>query len=75
MDNKKHGLSYGVRQVVDRLFRDETFKEDALANPELAFANYSLDEEERQAIKGLLGNMRRRNSLFTTEAEAFSQWF
>jgi len=71
MDDKKHGLSHGVRQVVERLFRDETFKEDALANPELAFAHYSLDEEERQALKGLLG----KKSLFSAERdEAFSWW-
>ena len=71
MDDKKHGLSNSVKQVVERLFRDETFKEDALANPELAFANYSLDAEERQAVKSLLGNMGRRDSLFTTD----SIWF
>lgn len=72
MDDKKHGLSHGVRQVVERLFRDESFKEDALANPELAFAHYSLDEEERQALKGLLG----RKSLFSTESDrSLNFWF
>jgi hypothetical protein len=73
MDGKKHGLSHGVRQVIERLFRDELFQEDALANPELAFANYSLDEEERQALKGLLGSMGR-STLFRKEAKAFSVW-
>ena len=75
MDGKKHGLSHGVRQVIERLFKDDIFQEDALANPELAFANYSLDEEERQAIKGLLGNMGRSNLLFTKETKAYSIWF
>lgn len=75
MDSKQHGLSHGVRQVIERLFKDEVFQEDALANPELAFANYSLDEEERQALKGLLGNMGRGNALFKKETKAFSVWF
>ena len=70
MDSKKHGLSQGVRQIIERLFQDEIFQEDALANPELAFANYSLDEEERQALKGLLGNMGRGNALFQQEDRA-----
>jgi hypothetical protein len=72
MDDKHHGLSHSVRQVVERLFRDETFKEDALANPELAFAHYSLDEEERQALKSLLG----RKSLFSTDSDkSLGFWF
>ena len=75
MNSQKHGLSHGVRQVIERLFSDDTFQEDALANPELAFANYSLDEEERQALKGLLGNMGRSHSLFTKGDKAFdSLW-
>ncbi len=68
MDGKKHGLSSTVRQVVERLFSDPLFKDDALANPELAFATYSLDEEERKALKGLLGNMGRRFSIFGPDA-------
>lgn len=74
MDSKKHGLSHGVRQIIERLFQDEIFQEDALANPELAFANYSLDAEERQALKGLLGNMGRSNALFKKEDKAYSFW-
>jgi hypothetical protein len=74
MDSKKHGLSHGVRQIIERLFQDEIFQEDALANPELAFANYSLDAEERQALKGLLGNMGRSNSFFRKEDKAFAVW-
>jgi hypothetical protein len=75
MDSKKHGLSHGVRQVIERLFSDVTFQEDALANPELAFAHYSLDEEERQALKSLLGTMGRHNGLFATEPKPQSIWF
>lgn len=71
MDGKQHGLSQGVRQIIGRLFSDETFKEDALANPELAFANYSLGEEERQALKGLLGTMNSRHSITTVKEYAF----
>ena len=55
MDNTKHGLSGGVAQIVKRLFTDDTFKEDALANPELAFEGYSLEPEERAALKSLVG--------------------
>lgn len=75
MDSKKHGLSHGVRQIIERLFQDEIFQEDALANPELAFANYSLDAEERQALKGLLGTMGRGNTLFRKEDKAYAFWF
>jgi hypothetical protein len=71
MSDKQHGLSNTVRQIVERLFREESFKEDALANPELAFATYSLDTEERQALKGLLGNMGSRNSVFDTKPKPF----
>ena len=70
MDSKKHGVSHGVRQVIERLFRDATFKEDALANPEAAFASYSLGDEERQAIHYLL----RRKSLFAAEDTLQSFW-
>lgn len=64
MDEKKHGLSSSVKRIVERLFSDPLFKEEALANPELAFANYSLDEEERQALKSLLVRVGRRYSIF-----------
>jgi hypothetical protein len=74
MESKKHGLSHGVRQVIERLFSDKTFQEDALANPELAFAHYSLDAEERQAIKGLLGNLGRRNGMLTIEDKQLAFW-
>jgi hypothetical protein len=74
MDSKNHGLSHGVRQVIERLFSDVTFQEDALANPELAFAHYSLDEEERQALKSLLGTMGRRKGLFAKETKAYGVW-
>ncbi len=64
MDEKKHGLSSSVKRIVERLFSDPLFKEEALANPELAFANYSLDEEERQSLKSLLVRVGRRYSIF-----------
>lgn len=70
MDNKKQGLSGGVAQVVKRLFTDETFKEEALANPELAFESYSLEPEEREALKSLMG----RKSLFSTQVGPESIW-
>jgi hypothetical protein len=75
MDGNQHGLSHGVRQIIERIFSDAAFTEDALTNPELAFAHYSLDEEERQALRRLLGNMGRRNSLFAAEDKAYSIWF
>lgn len=74
MDGKQHGLSHGVRQIIERIFSDAAFKEDALTNPELAFAHYSLDAEERQALKSLLGNMGR-HSLFASEDKAYGVWF
>jgi hypothetical protein len=70
MEDKKHGLSNGVAHIVKRLFTDETFKEEALANPELAFANYSLDDEERQALKSLMGH----RGLFSASISE-STWF
>ena len=75
MDGKQHGVSHGVRQIIERLFSDESFKVDALNNPELAFAHYSLGEEERQALKGLLGNMSSRHVLFAPESKSYSIWF
>ena len=73
MDGKKHGLSGSVAQIVKRLFTDDTFKEDALANPELAFEGYSLDDEERQALKSLMGNMGRK-SLFSATTGPLGFW-
>jgi hypothetical protein len=73
MDGKQYGLSHGVRQIIERIFSDAAFKEDALTNPELAFAHYSLDAEERQALKGLLGKMDR-HSLFAPESKSLSLW-
>jgi hypothetical protein len=71
MEHKKHGLSSGVAQIIKRLFTDETFKEDALANPELAFEGYSLEEEERAALRSLLG----RRSLFSTSIGPDAGWW
>jgi hypothetical protein len=71
MTSKKVELSSSVKQIVARLFTDKTFKDEAMANPELAFVNYSLEEEERQALKSLLGNMGRRDSLFTNNGVWF----
>lgn len=65
MAENKHGLSNSVAQVVKRLFTDETFKEDALANPELAFEGYSLEPEERAALKSLLGH--KSGTMFSKE--------
>ena len=73
MDGKQFGLSHGVRQIIERIFSDAAFNEDALTNPELAFAHYSLDAEERQALKALLGNMGR-HSLFAAEDKQLYFW-
>ncbi len=70
METRKHGLSSGVAQIIKRLFTDDTFKEDALANPELAFEGYSLEEEERAALRSLLG----RRSLFSANAGPETFW-
>jgi len=63
MDDKNTGLSNSVAQIVKRIFTDSAFKEDALEHPDLAFEGYDLDEEERGALKSLLG----RPSLFSTQ--------
>ncbi len=63
MDGIKPSLSADVKRIVGRLFADEAFRDDALANPELAFEGYSLDEEERNAMRSLMG----RRSLFSTK--------
>ncbi|HLW03407.1 MAG TPA: hypothetical protein VKT82_32480 [Ktedonobacterales bacterium] len=73
MDGKQHGLSHGVRQIIERIFSDAAFKEDVLTNPELAFAHYSLDAEERQALKSLLGNMGRHSS-FAIKDKQLTFW-
>lgn len=62
MNGIKQSLSADVKRIVGRLFADEAYRDDALANPELAFEGYSLDEEERKALKSLMG----RRSLFST---------
>jgi len=66
-------FSSGVAQIVSRLFSDISFRNDALANPELAFAHYSLEEEERQAITNLLGKIGPDGS-FSLKAESLSFW-
>ena len=65
MSDTKLGISTGVAQVVKRLFSDDLFRGEALENPELAFEGYSLDEEERGALRSLLGN-KGLDSLFST---------
>lgn len=75
MNGIKYGLSSSVAQIVKRLFTDESFKEDALANSELAFESYSLEPEEREALKSLMGNMGRRQSLFSVGPESPSSWW
>jgi hypothetical protein len=75
MADKKHGLSQTVRHIIERLFSDEAFKVDALENPELAFAHYSLDQEERQALNSLLGNLSRSNALSNADAKQLALWF
>ena len=74
MDGKTRGLSKGVAQVVKRLFTDDLFREEALENPELAFEGYSLEDEERGALRSLVGNLGRR-SLFSTRVGPESTWF
>ena len=69
MDGKT-GISKGVSHIVKRLFTDDLFREEALENPELAFEGYSLDEEERGALRSLLN----RPSLFSTRATSESWW-
>ena len=74
MEGKTHVLSKGVAQVVKRLFTDDLFREEALEHPELAFEGYSLDDEERGALRSLIGNWGRR-SLFSTEVGPMALWF
>ena len=66
MEGKTHVLSKGVAQVVKRLFTDDLFREEALEHPELAFEGYSLDDEERGALRSLIGKLGSR-SLFSTK--------
>lgn len=70
MSNTKHNISAGVAQVVKRLFSDDLFREEALEHPELAFEGYGLDEEEREALRNLLG----RRSLFSTTVGPLAFW-
>lgn len=74
MDSKTQGLSKGVAQVVKRLFTDDLFREEALEHPELAFEGYSLDDEERRALRSLVGKLGSR-SLFSTEVGPMALWF
>ena len=74
MDGKTHGLSKGAAQVVKRLFTDDLFREEALEHPELAFEGYNLDDEERGALRSLIGNLGRR-SLFSTKVGGDALWF
>ena len=74
MENKTQGLSKGVAQVVKRLFTDDLFREEALEHPELAFEGYSLDDEERGALRSLVGNFGSR-SLFSTKTGPAALWF
>jgi hypothetical protein len=73
MEGKTHVLSKGVAQVVKRLFTDDLFREEALENPELAFEGYSLDDEERGALRNLIGNLGSR-SLFSTSIGPTATW-
>lgn len=73
MDGIKRSLSADVKRIIGRLFADEAYRDDALANPELAFEGYSLDEEERNALRSLMGKMGRR-SLFSTTSIGDSIW-
>lgn len=73
MDSKTQGLSKGVAQVVKRLFTDDLFREEALEHPELAFEGYSLDDEERGALRSLVGKLGSR-SLFSTWIGPESSW-
>lgn len=70
MSDTKHSISVGVAQVVKRLFSDQLFREEALENPELAFESYSLDAEERKALKKLMG----RPTLFSTVVGPEASW-
>lgn len=74
MTHQHLGLSSGVAKIVSRLFSDPTFQNDALANPELAFAHYSLEEEERLAIKSLLGKLGPDGSFSLKAAEPLLFW-
>lgn len=74
MDGKTSSLSKGVAQVVKRLFTDDLFREEALENPELAFSGYNLDDEERGALRSLVGNLGSR-SLFSTPVVPEFWWF
>ena len=74
MDGIKRSLSADVKRIIGRLFADEAYRDDALSNPELAFEGYSLDEEERNALRSLMGRMGHR-SLFSTKAGPESTWF
>ncbi|HEY7125562.1 MAG TPA: hypothetical protein VH540_16520 [Ktedonobacterales bacterium] len=62
-----------LKAVVRRLFTDSQFKEDAQTSPELAFAQYSLDADERKALKSLMGRFHQGDAL--TGDIVDSWWF
>jgi len=70
MEDKNTGLSNNVAQIVMRLFSDHAFEVDALEHPDLALEGYELDEEERGALKSLLG----KPSLFSTRVSPEHSW-
>ena len=66
-------LSPDLKAVVMRLFTDGQFKEDALDSPDLAFAQYNLDADERKALKSLMGHFQQ-GKLLAGEAGPLSFW-
>ena len=60
-------LSPDLKTVVRRIFMDSRFKEDALTSPDLAFAQYSLDADERKALKSLMGHMKSGTTIPDTK--------
>jgi hypothetical protein len=66
-------LSPDLKTVVRRLFTDGQFKEDALTSPDLAFAQYSLDADERKALKSLMGHFQRGEMFTGIKPTSF--WF
>jgi hypothetical protein len=72
--SKSLHLSPDLKTVVSRLFSDSTFKEEALREPELAFAHYSLDADERKALKSLMGHFHR-GKMFSADIGVQFFWF
>lgn len=63
-----------LKTVVRRLFTDSQFKEDAQTSPDLAFAQYSLEADERKALKSLMGRFHQENAL-SGDVGPKSFWF